>query len=311
MLEDDASRDFLERLLAVFQEDWDRLEEAIDGVHRHFDPEMAPPERLDWLSSWIGTSFPSQLGTAQRRQALESLTRIAMAPPREVTGPDGKLTHRGGGARGGTARHLREHLAVVLASLAGRSTDEMRGFPWVIEGFRERACRTLGGVRPSPDGKSPEQKFVGESLRPPEAPVLWGPDATGRLQLGVNSVLGERTLLPPVRPELDLYAAYAHRFRVVAPACWASTPSDVASLCAAIEQEKPAHTAYELTLVQPGLRIGLQSTVGIDTILGGWPPRAELSSTAPTTGLDQGVALAGIGAGSPLRVGDPLKAAEL
>ena len=39
-------------------------------------------------------------------------------------------------------------------------------------------------------------------------------------------------------------------------------------LAVVIEAEKPAHTTYELELIGPRFRLGVQSTVGIDTILG-------------------------------------------
>jgi hypothetical protein len=39
----------------------------------------------------------------------------------------------------------------------------------------------------------------------------------------------------------------------------------------ALGDAKPAHTAYELFLVEPRFRVGLQSTVGLDTIIGDYP----------------------------------------
>jgi hypothetical protein len=39
----------------------------------------------------------------------------------------------------------------------------------------------------------------------------------------------------------------------------------------ALEAEKPAHVAYELCLVEARFRVGIQSTIGFDTILGDYP----------------------------------------
>jgi hypothetical protein len=39
-----------------------------------------------------------------------------------------------------------------------------------------------------------------------------------------------------------------------------------------VEREKPAHTDYRLQLIFPDLRIGMQSRLGIDAIVGGEPP---------------------------------------
>jgi hypothetical protein len=39
----------------------------------------------------------------------------------------------------------------------------------------------------------------------------------------------------------------------------------------ALDAEKPAQTSYDLCFVEARFRVGLQSTVGIDTILGSYP----------------------------------------
>lgn len=39
----------------------------------------------------------------------------------------------------------------------------------------------------------------------------------------------------------------------------------------ALDAVKPAHTAYDLLLVEPRFRVGVQSTIGIDTIIGDYP----------------------------------------
>ncbi len=40
-----------------------------------------------------------------------------------------------------------------------------------------------------------------------------------------------------------------------------------------LDAEKPAHTLYELCIVEPRFRVGFQARVGIDTVVGG-PPRS-------------------------------------
>ena len=39
----------------------------------------------------------------------------------------------------------------------------------------------------------------------------------------------------------------------------------------AIDAEKPAQTQYDLCLLQPTFRIGVQSTIAVDTIIGATP----------------------------------------
>ena len=38
-----------------------------------------------------------------------------------------------------------------------------------------------------------------------------------------------------------------------------------------IDAQKPAHTQYAIRVVHPGLRIGCQSTIGVDALIGPYP----------------------------------------
>jgi hypothetical protein len=196
-----------------------------------------------------------------------------------------------GGARRGTVLHLRNAVRAILAGLTGLNEKQMRGIPWVIEVFRERQHFQLGIARRS--RLQNEDDPPNDSIPSATAAALWSPDSTGRLQLGDNSVLGQRKLLPTRRQELDPYEMYAHRIRVVVPACWMSNLDDRCAVEEMIEAETPAHVDCVITLVKPGLRIGLQSTVGVDTILADWPPAVLAGTVAKTLGLGQGIVLPG------------------
>nr|WP_298248522.1 phage tail protein [uncultured Halomonas sp.] len=60
----------------------------------------------------------------------------------------------------------------------------------------------------------------------------------------------------------------AHSFTIVLPAYLAMSDDDRAVLERLITASVPAHTRYQLRLIEPGIRIGSQSTIGVDTILG-------------------------------------------
>ena len=79
----------------------------------------------------------------------------------------------------------------------------------------------------------------------------------------------------------EIFQEYAHRFRVFVPSSWVRTAKDEEMIHRALREEKPAHASYDLCLVEPRFRVGLQSTVGIDTILGAWP-QARLACTHDT-----------------------------
>jgi hypothetical protein len=93
----------------------------------------------------------------------------------------------------------------------------------------------------------------------------------GRLQLDVFAREGEVRLVSTGDPERDLFHEHAHRFQVFVPSAWVRTRAEEDLLRRALDTEKPAHTQYQLCLVEPRFRLGIQSTVGVDTILGAYP----------------------------------------
>src|SRR5947207_12353016 len=103
---------------------------------------------------------------------------------------------------------------------------------------------------------------------------LWSPSVVRRLQLGVYSQVGEVDLVSTGDPERDIFFEYANRFSIFIPAAWIRTAKDERMIRRAIEAEKPAHAAYDLCLVEPRFRLGVQSTIGLDTIIGDLPAMA-------------------------------------
>jgi hypothetical protein len=86
---------------------------------------------------------------------------------------------------------------------------------------------------------------------------------------------------------------------VYAPAAWVRTAEQEQLLRRAIEAEMPAHVKYELCLVDAGFRVDIQSTVGLDTIIGDPPafrlscePEKEASSLPARNQLGSGAVLA-------------------
>jgi phage tail-like protein len=49
-------------------------------------------------------------------------------------------------------------------------------------------------------------------------------------------------------------------------------PATRARLEAVLVREKPAHTTYSLEIIEPGMRVGFQGRIGVDTIVGGPAP---------------------------------------
>jgi phage tail-like protein len=238
---DDDGRWFLQRYLALAQTEWDSLEEKIEDVPALFDPRAVPDgAALAYLASWLGLPLEGAWSEAQKRRLLEAEPGIA--------------------PRRGTVEAVREFLRVYLENLSGEEIGG-DGYPQLVEGFRERAHLLLS-----------EEPLVELG----EGAPLWSQSFVGRLRVGVFAREGEVRLVSTGDPQHDLFTEYAHRFRVFVPAAWVRTDEDERMVRRALDSEKPAHTEYDLCLVEPRLRVGGQSTVGLDTIVGGYP-RAHLA----------------------------------
>ena len=72
----------------------------------------------------------------------------------------------------------------------------------------------------------------------------------------------------PLTPPAD---EITHWFTVVLPVSVVPDEKAHQLITGLIEAQKPAHTAFQLCLFSPGLRIGKQSSIGIDTWLGHYP----------------------------------------
>ena len=234
---DEASRDFLERFLSIFQTEWDGLERSIEGMARYFDPEAVPDQAaLTYLAGWLALPLEGVWRFEQQRALLTAAPQII--PKR------------------GTIEGLRRYIQIYLQNMTGLAPKDQGGYPQIVEGYRERQFMMLS---------TPDVANLGQG-----AP-LWGPSFVGRLQLDVFAQEGQVRLVSTGDPERDLFHQFAHRFRVFIPASWVKTEDDEQMLRRALDEEKPAHTKYELCLVEPRFRVGLQSTIGLDTIIGSYP----------------------------------------
>jgi phage tail-like protein len=113
-------------------------------------------------------------------------------------------------------------------------------------------------------------------------------------QIGTADLVADRLYLAgmPLAPEPH---ELPHHFTVLLPSQAAADDAALATLHRLIEAQKPAHTRYQLRLVEAGVRIGCQSSIGIDMLIGSYPaaPLGEM-------GLAQSSRLAPL----PPRVGE-------
>jgi phage tail-like protein len=281
---DEPTRVFLERFLSIFQTEWDQFDRQIEESEKFFDPDSVPEgPAMDYLASILGVPLEGTWTGAQNRKLLQAVPKI--------------YPHRG------TVAALRDYIRVYLANFSGLTYEEISAtpFPAIVEGYQERQFLMLsqaGGGALGPAGKP-----------------LWSPSVVKRLQLGVFAREGEVELVSTGDPERDLLHYFAHRFRVYVPAAWVRTAEDESLLRRAIETEMPAHVSYELCLIDAGVRVGEQTVVGLNMIIGDPPPlslscKPELDapSLPGRNRLSSSVVLSGTGSpavlNSDTRVGD-------
>lgn len=261
-------RAFLDSFLSVFQTEWDTMDQKVADSTRLFDPAAVPDgDAMNYLASWIGLSLEGSWSGEQNRQLLEAVPQIY--PQR------------------GTIQAIQDYVAVYLANFAGVASSDMEAtsLPAFLEGFRERQALLLSQSRSSMLG---------------DAQPLWSDSVVKRLQLDGLAQEGQVELVSTGQPDNDFFQYFAHRFRVYVPAAWVRTRDQETMLRRAIETELPAHVRYNLCLVEAGFRVGIQSTVGLDTIVGGPPawrlpsePDLSAPSLPPLNGLGYGTVLSG------------------
>jgi phage tail-like protein len=185
-------------------------------------------------------------------------------------------------ARIGNAQHA-EELRALLARMSG--LNSRRG--------------TLAGLTELVEIETGVRAHVVEAYRARSVWVLGSASALGfdtgmpRVSLGTavvgHSALDSSALGPEESLGTGLFEDTAHRFSVLVYAADASTEEAQRGVRAAVDELKPAHTEAHVCFIAPNLRVGMQSRIGIDSIVAGEP--------APTTlgegrALDRGARLA-------------------
>lgn len=261
-----AQRQFLDRFLSIMQTTWSRIEREVDAFERHLDPKSVPPEAMSYLAGWLDLRLEGTWRPEQNRRLLEAMPRLR--------------------TKWGTVEGMRAWLRVYLCNLGSVEEDDLEtlGVPGIVESFVERRrlmltdrSATLGAA--ADDLRCPPVERRGTTLG--GADGLWSPAVERRFQVGVFDREGEIELVSTGDPQVDVFRHSAHSFRVYVPAALVRSPDDEARLRRAIELQKPAHATYELVLVEPRFRIGEQSTLELDTIIGA-PLSGPLSCPAIT-----------------------------
>jgi phage tail-like protein len=101
---------------------------------------------------------------------------------------------------------------------------------------------------------------------------LWSRDYYQRLQVGVYSRVGYFDLTGEPEPDIEPLAWGANEFTVFFDCNPYQVSDTQKKVLQAVEQEKPAYTKANYAPVFPRMRVGVQSTLGVDTRIGEYTP---------------------------------------
>ncbi|HTX91831.1 MAG TPA: phage tail protein [Anaerolineales bacterium] len=272
--EEPVSADFTDRFLSLYDTTLGGIESELDTLARYFDPLSAPadgPDRdfLSWLGMWIGVSLDRRWPEARRREFLKK---------------SGELF-----ALRGTSLGLWRQLLVYLGMQPGQVCC-----PGEVEEPSRKTCspENLNCARPEkPVCNWEPPKLILEHFRLRrwlyagagrlnEDSVLWGKSIVNRSQLDENAQADRTQLKMTQDPYRDPFYVSAHKFTLFVPARYGSRDQDKKSLETLLKVESPAHTQFFVNYVAPRFRVGVQATIGLDSVIARIPEEDILSEAA-------------------------------
>jgi phage tail-like protein len=244
--------EFLPRLLSLFESFNMDVEGEIAAIPALFDPRATPGKFLAWLAGCLGLDLDKNWEERKQRRIIAEIFRLS--------------------GRRGTTAGLRESLRIFAGVDAVIEEPILHASWWALPGAPESCCE---GCAAHAGGN--------ESL-----------------QGGEKSILGWTTMLAPAQPQgavvgtscdvdqshlitnddfgSPLFTDVAYQFSVGVYRGQIMCEGVLPQIQAVLEQEKPAHTNYQLCVIEPHFRVGFQSRIGIDTVVAGTSRSMALGS---------------------------------
>jgi hypothetical protein len=235
---------------------------------RYTEAQLVSGSELTWLARWLALELP-QIASEDERRAL--IGRAASLFERR-----------------GTARSIAEFVELHTGIR-----------PVIVEAFADRRIWMLGeSSRLDFDTRLPDLDPLGmvvpddavaatccpsagdaKTSCSPCATAAENPTAAPRTTPIGRAIVGESGPLASYQIGMPLFAQTAHRFCVIVDRYRTSQSAVLPEIARIVDREKPTHADYRIDLIEPETRIGLQSRIGIDAIVGGDPPPLRLDGS--------------------------------
>jgi phage tail-like protein len=267
----------LERLLALARTEIGGGESLLRDLPQLATPEFAPASALSWLAGWLAFELPRGMTPGEQRAVLPRVADLYRR--RGTVAGLIEFIHVHTGVRARVVEWPRERRIWQLGvtSALGFDTTLPSG---AVDGIVVADREILRDTRPPRGCQEPERVVVGHAVVGADRPLA---------HEDFGSVL---------------FDDHAHRITVIIPAGQAQDPALRDLIREVVATEIPAHVTCEVCFVEPRLRIGLQSRIGIETVVAG--EGAPLRLSEAHLGEDSrlgGRASHGVGAGPGFQVG--------
>ena len=252
--------DFLLRFLALFESLYSDVEGEIRGFPALFDARATPKAFLAWLAEWLGLELDESWNDAKQREILAEIFRLY-------------------GQRGTTA-YLREVLKLFGGVDAVIEEPIMQAAWWALPSTGTASCcdDCAGGAGSTPTWQGAQNSLLGFT-------TMLAPAQPQGAVVGTTAVLDQSHLITVDEFGLPLFSDVAYQFSVLLYRGQVMCPEILPKIRALLDQEKPAHTLCQLCIVEPRMRVGYQSRIGIDAVVGG-PSRSLSLGSEQTLGED-------------------------
>jgi phage tail-like protein len=94
--------------------------------------------------------------------------------------------------------------------------------------------------------------------------------------IGTTATLGQSHVTAGEDFGAALFEDVAHRFCVHVYGAELRSPGALENVRTVVEREKPAHTRFHLRVIEPRMRVGVQASIGVDTIIAAGPPAMQV-----------------------------------
>lgn len=244
---------FLLRLLSLFESFNQEVEDEIGAIPALFDPKAAPENFLVWLAGLLGLDLDQNWDQQKQRRIIAEIFRLS--------------------GRRGTPAGLRESLRLFAGVDAVIEEPILHASWWALPGAAESCCESCAA-----HANSAGERWQGAGTSILGWTTMLAPAQPEGAVVGTSSDLDQSHLITNDDFGSPLFQDVAYRFMVNVYRGQIMCESVLPRIRAVVEQEKPAHTAYELCVIEPRFRVGFQSRVGIDTVVAGQQRSLALGS---------------------------------